>query len=53
MMPPGAGAGYSLVVPDSTLDALRAAEDAAEADKALEEPGDSIALEDLEAEFSQ
>ena len=41
-------------MPESVIEALRAAEDAqdaAEADTAMDEPGESIALEDLEAEF--
>ena len=41
-------------VAESVLDALRAAEDAedaAEAEAAMREPGESIPLEELEAEF--
>jgi hypothetical protein len=39
------GERVAAIVPESVLDALRAAEDA------MREPGDSIPLEDLEAEF--
>jgi hypothetical protein len=42
------------IVPESVLDALRAAEDAedaSEAETAISEPGESIPLEELEAEF--
>jgi len=48
------GKRVAAIVPESMLDALRAAEgaeDAAEADAAMDEPGESIPLEDLEAEF--
>jgi hypothetical protein len=48
------GERVAAIVPESVLDALRAAEDAedaAEADAAMNEPGDSIPLEELEAEF--
>ncbi|MGI8450408.1 MAG: hypothetical protein ACR2MP_25180 [Streptosporangiaceae bacterium] len=41
------------IVPESVLEALRAAEDAedaAEADAAWDEPGESISLDELEAE---
>jgi hypothetical protein len=40
-------------VPESMLDALRAAEDAEEADAAMDEPGESVSLEELEAEFGR
>jgi hypothetical protein len=42
------------IVPESLVEALRSAEDAediAEADAAWDEPGDSIPLEELDAEF--
>jgi hypothetical protein len=48
------GRRVAAVVPESVIEALRATEDAqnaAEADAAMDEPGESIALEDLEAEF--
>jgi len=48
------GERVAAIVPESVLDALRAAEDAedaAEADAAMNEPGNSIPLEELEAEF--
>jgi hypothetical protein len=48
------GERVAAIVPESVLDALRAAEDAedaAEAEDAMREPGDSIPLEELEAEF--
>src|ERR1035441_4427770 len=48
------GERVAAIVPESVLDALRAAEDAeaaAEAEAAMDEPGDSIPLEELEAEF--
>src|SRR6266851_4046140 len=48
------GERVAAIVPESVLDALRAAEDAedaAEAEAAMREPGDSIPLEELEAEF--
>jgi hypothetical protein len=48
------GRRVAAVVPESVIEALRAAEDAqnaGEADAAMDEPGESIALEDLEAEF--
>jgi hypothetical protein len=48
------GQRVAAIVPESVIEALRAAEDgqdAAEADAAMDEPGESIALEDLEAEF--
>jgi hypothetical protein len=48
------GERVAAIVPESVLDALRAAEDAedaAEAEAAMNEPGDSIPLEELEAEF--
>jgi hypothetical protein len=48
------GERVAAIVPESLIEALRAAEDAedaAEADAAMAEPGDSIPLEELEAEF--
>jgi hypothetical protein len=48
------GERVAAIVPEALIDALRAAEDtedAAEADAAMAEPGDSISLEELEAEF--
>ncbi len=48
------GERVAAIVPESLIEALRAAEDAedaAEGDTAMEEPGDSIPLEELEAEF--
>jgi hypothetical protein len=48
------GERVAAIVPESVIEALRAAEDAedaAEADAAMNEPGDSIPLEELEAEF--
>jgi hypothetical protein len=48
------GERVAAIVPESLIEALRAAEDAedaAEADAAMEEPGDSISLEEMEAEF--
>jgi hypothetical protein len=48
------GERVAAIVPESVLDALRAAEDAedaADAEAAMNEPGDSIPLEELEAEF--
>ncbi|HEY5990627.1 MAG TPA: hypothetical protein VIV12_30175 [Streptosporangiaceae bacterium] len=50
------GQRIAAIVPESMIEALRAAEDAedaAEADAAWEEPGDSIPLAELEAEFGQ
>jgi hypothetical protein len=40
-------------VPESMVEALRAAEDAAEAGTAWDEPGESIPLEQIEAEFGR
>jgi antitoxin (DNA-binding transcriptional repressor) of toxin-antitoxin stability system len=45
------GERVAAIVPESMLDALRAAEDAAEADASMDEPGGSVSLEQLEAEF--
>jgi hypothetical protein len=48
------GERVAAIVPESVLDALRAAEDAedaVEAEASMREPGDSVPLEDLEAEF--
>jgi hypothetical protein len=49
-----AGERVAAIVPESVIEALRAAEDAedaAEADAAWDEPGKSIPLDELEAEF--
>lgn len=49
-----AGERVAAIVPESVIEALRAAEDAedaAEADAAWDEPGESIPLDELEAEF--
>jgi hypothetical protein len=48
------GERVAAIVPESLVEALRSAEDAediAEADAAWDEPGDSISLEELDAEF--
>lgn len=48
------GERVAAIVPESVIEALRAAEDtedAAEADAAWDEPGESISLDELEAEF--
>jgi hypothetical protein len=48
------GERVAAIVPESVLDALRTAEDAedaAEAEAAMNEPGDSIPLEELASEF--
>lgn len=48
------GKRVAAIVPESVLDALRAAEDAedaAEADDAMEEPGESIPWEQVKAEL--
>lgn len=48
------GERVAAIVPESPIEALRAAEDAedaAEAEAAMAEPGDSIPLEELAAEF--
>src|SRR5580692_3101571 len=48
------GERVAAIVPESVIEALRAAEDAedaAEADAAWDEPGKSIPLDELEAEF--
>jgi antitoxin (DNA-binding transcriptional repressor) of toxin-antitoxin stability system len=42
------GERVAAIVPESMLDALRAAEDAA-----MDEPGESVSLEELEAEFGR
>jgi antitoxin (DNA-binding transcriptional repressor) of toxin-antitoxin stability system len=50
------GERVAAIVPESMLDGLRAAEDAedaAEADAAMDEPGESVSLEELEAEFGR
>jgi antitoxin (DNA-binding transcriptional repressor) of toxin-antitoxin stability system len=50
------GERVAAIVPESMLDALRSAEDAedaAEADAAMDEPGESIPLDELEAEFGR
>ena len=39
------------IVPESVIEALRAAEDAAEADVAMDEPGESIPWEQVKAEL--
>ena len=49
-----AGERVAAIVPESVIEALRSSEDAediAEADAAWDEPGESIPLEELEAEF--
>jgi len=51
-----AGERVAAIVPESVIEALRAsedAEDAAEADAAWDEPGESIPLDELEAEFGR
>ena len=48
------GQRIAAIVPESMVEALRAAEDAedaAEADAAWDEPGESVPLEQVEAEF--
>jgi hypothetical protein len=50
------GQRIAAIVPESMVEALRAAEDAedaAEADTAWDEPGESIPLEQIEAEFGR
>ena len=50
------GQRIAAIVPESMVEALRAAEDAedaAEADAAWQEPGDSIPLGQIEAEFGR
>lgn len=44
-----AGERVAAIVPESVIEALRAAEDAADA--VWDEPGESIPLDELEAEF--
>jgi hypothetical protein len=49
-----AGERVAAIVPESVIEALRTAEnaeDAAEADAAWNEPGESTSLDELEAEF--
>jgi hypothetical protein len=51
-----AGERVAAIVPESVVEALRAAEDAedtAEAYAAWDEPGESIPLDELEAEFGR
>ena len=50
------GERVAAIVPESLIEALRAvedAEDAAEADAAMDEPGDSISWEQVKAELGQ
>jgi hypothetical protein len=47
------GERVAAIVLESMLDALRAAEDAEEADAAMDEPGKSVSLEGLETEFGR
>ena len=51
-----AGERVAAIVPESVIEALRSAEDAediAEADAAWDEPGESVPLEELEAELGR
>ena len=51
-----AGERVAAIVPESVIEALHTAEDAedaAEADVAWDEPGESIPLDELEAEFGR
>ena len=45
------GERVAAIVPESVIEALRAAEDAAEADVAMDEPGESIPWEQVKAEL--
>jgi len=45
------GERVAAIVPESVIEALRAAEDAAEADAAMDEPGESIPWEHVKAEL--
>lgn len=45
------GERVAAIVPEAVLDALRAAEDAAEADVATEEPGESMRWEHVKVEL--
>lgn len=50
------GERVAAIVPEAVLEALRSAEDAedaAEADSAMNEPGEPVSLEQLEAEFGR
>ena len=44
-------ARLAAIVPESMLEALRAAEDAAEADAAMDEPGEDVPWEQVKAEL--
>ncbi len=45
------GERVAAIVPESVIEALRAAEDAAEADVAMDEPGEPIPWEQVKAEL--
>lgn len=45
------GERVAAIVPESVIEALRVAEDAAEADAAMDEPGESIPWEQVKAEL--